>query len=88
MKHLDHHFPHFNDAKMARFLRAFIIAFARWWGGGGGGRGMGIIASFYIVQGCRQDELHTVYISYYFCCQVLAINRVAQSLNRLIIDNQ
>ena len=36
MDHLDHSSPHFNDAKMARFLllRAFIIAL-----GGGGGLG-------------------------------------------------
>ena len=36
MEHLDHPSPHFNDAKMARFLllRAFIIAL-----GGGGGMG-------------------------------------------------
>ena len=44
MEHLDHPFPHFNDAKMARFLLlwAFIIAFGGW----------GIIVPFYTVQDC------------------------------------
>ena len=45
MEHLDHPSPHFNDAKMARFLllRAFIIALGGW----------GIIVPFYTVQDCR-----------------------------------
>ena len=32
MKHLDYPSPHFNDAKMARFLllRAFIVALGGW----------------------------------------------------------
>ena len=47
MEHLDHPSPHFNDAKMARFLllRAFIIAL--------GGGGWAIIVPFYNVQDCR-----------------------------------
>ena len=46
MKHLDHPSPHFNDAKMARFLLlpAFIIAL--------GGRGL--IVPFYSVQDCSR----------------------------------
>ena len=42
MEHLDHPSPHFNDAKMARFLllRAFIIALGGW----------GIIVPFYTVR--------------------------------------
>ena len=46
MEHLDHPSPHFNDAKMARFLllRAFIIALVGGWG---------IIVPFYTVQDCR-----------------------------------
>ena len=41
MEHLDHTFPHFNDAKMARFLlpRVFIIALGGW----------GIIVPFYTI---------------------------------------
>ena len=44
MEHLDHPSPHFNDAKMARFLllRAFIIAWGGW----------EIIVPFYTVQDC------------------------------------
>ena len=53
MEHLDHPSPHFNDAKMARFLllRAFIIAF--FFGGGG----WGIILPFYTVQDCPRITL-------------------------------
>ena len=49
MRNLGHPSPHFNDAKMARFLLlgAFIIAL--------GGGGWGIIVSFYSVQDCRCD---------------------------------
>ena len=38
MRNLGHPFPHFNDAKMARFLllRAFIIALGVGEGGDGG----------------------------------------------------
>ena len=44
MRNLNHPSPHFNDAKMVRFLqlRAFIIALGGW----------GIIVSFYSVQDC------------------------------------
>ena len=44
MEHLDNPSPHFNDAKMARFLllRAFIIALGGW----------GIIVPFCTVQDC------------------------------------
>ena len=51
MEHLDHPSPHFNDAKMARFLllRAFITALR-------GGGGWGIIVPFYAVQDCRISE--------------------------------
>ena len=54
MEHLDHPSPHFNDAKMARFLllRAFIIAL-------GGGGGWGIIVPFYTVQDCSFLDLES-----------------------------
>ena len=49
MEHLDHPSPHFNDAKMARFLllRALIIALGGW----------GIIVPFYTVQDCPRTTL-------------------------------
>ena len=54
MEHLDHPSPHFNDAKMARFLllTAFIIAFGEEGGGGGG-----LIVPFYSVQDCPRTTL-------------------------------
>ena len=53
MEHLDHPFPHFNDAKMAHFLLlpAFIIAL--------GGRGL--IVPFYSVQDCS-------FLANCYCC--------------------
>ena len=50
MEHLDHPSPHFNDAKMTRFLllRAFITALRGGWG---------IIVPFYTVQDCPRTTL-------------------------------
>ena len=49
MRYLGHPSPHFNDAKMARFLllRAFIIALG----------GMGDNRAFYSVQDCPRTTL-------------------------------
>jgi len=67
MEHLDHPSPHFNDAKMARFLllRAFIIALGGW----------GIIVPFYSVQDClsttlalQEPVLYLLCRSHLICC--------------------
>ena len=52
MEHLDHPYPHFNNAKMARFcfFAPSSLLLGGWGGGGGGG-----IVPFYSVPDSVQD---------------------------------
>ena len=76
MEHLDHPSPHFNDAKMARFLllRAFIIAL--------GGEGMGDNCSILYCPRLSEDDTG-VTRSYMFAMQNTSDLFVTRSIPKL-----
>ena len=75
MEHLDHPSPHFNDAKMARFLllRAFIIAL--------GGGGMGNNCSILYCPRLSEDDIGVT--TSYVCYAEHIWSVVARSISKL-----